>query len=367
VNWNGVFRTLDTGIVPDGLVRFGIRRLLRRRLEELQEGGVEGQRQRFEQLVRTLRESPIAVETDKANEQHYELPPDFFQLALGRHLKYSCGYWDGGVDNLDDAEEAMLRVYAERARLTDGMDVLDLGCGWGSLSLWLAERYPRSSILALSNSQLQREFIEARARERGLENLRVRTEDVNRFQTKQRFDRIVSIEMFEHMRNYRELMRRVSGWLREDGYLFVHIFTHDRHAYPFDTEGEDDWMGRHFFTGGLMPSHDLLLRFQDDVVMESEWQLSGRHYQKTADAWLKNLDHRATDALRTLTPAYGLEARKWLVRWRVFFMACSELWGFRGGQEWTVSHYLFRPRTAKGAGASWVESRDSTGLRERAS
>jgi cyclopropane-fatty-acyl-phospholipid synthase len=343
--WKFAYAALERDWLPERLIRLAIRRLLSKRLVLEERGGVEQNRRHLRDVIERFRQSPIAIDTDKANDQHYEVPPEFFRLVLGRNLKYSSGYWPNGVDELGDAEEAMLSLYEERAEIADGQEILDLGCGWGSLSLWLAVRFPRARILAVSNSEPQRRHIEGEARRRGLENLSVTTADVNRFDTERRFDRILSIEMFEHMKNYALLMRKISRWLREDGKLFVHMFTHQRYAYSFESEADDDWMGRNFFTGGTMPSDDLLLYFQEDMVLEDHWTLSGRHYQKTAEAWLENIERNEGRVREIFASVYGLdEVTRWIVRWRVFLMACAELWGFEGGNEWTVSHYLFYPR-----------------------
>jgi cyclopropane-fatty-acyl-phospholipid synthase len=337
----------EAGLVPDAAVRAGIRKLLAERLAE--EERLHRDPAAADRFVAMLRASPIAVETRAANDQHYEVPPAFFELALGRRLKYSSALWDGGVRDLDEAEERMLAVTCERARLGDGMDVLELGCGWGSLTLWMAERYPRSRITAVSNSRPQREHIEAKAARLGLGNVRVVTADMNVFEAEGRFDRVVSVEMFEHMRNYDLLLAKVARWLAPGGLLFVHVFSHRRYAYAFETEGAHNWMGRHFFTGGIMPSDDLFDRFDRDLVVCERTLVDGTNYARTAEAWLANLDARRDHALRVLRPVHGRDTALWFRRWRMFFMACAELFAAGGGGEWHVSHHLFEPRaTAAG-------------------
>jgi cyclopropane-fatty-acyl-phospholipid synthase len=339
----------ERGRLPDAFIRRGIRMLNRRRLRRERRGGVEVQLARKMQLIAELRDSPVAVATDEANEQHYEVPPAFFQAVLGKRLKYSCCLWTPETPDLDAAEQAALAQIGDRAQLADGQDVLELGCGWGSLTLWMAERYPRSRITAVSNSAPQRQFIEGRLADRGLTNVTVVTADMNDFDAAGRFDRVVSIEMFEHMRNYRELLSRIAGWLKPAGRLFVHIFAHRELAYVFEAGGPADWMGRTFFTGGIMPSDDLLMHFQDDLVIEDRWRLSGEHYRRTAEAWLTNLDGRRDELLPVMRNVYGqTDTALWLQRWRIFFLACAELWGFRGGSEWWVSHYRFRRRETAG-------------------
>ncbi|MBL9091623.1 MAG: class I SAM-dependent methyltransferase [Planctomycetaceae bacterium] len=333
---------LERGFVPDAVTRAAVRRLCGARLRE--EAGLHGTpaRRAFEESLRT---GPIAPVPEKANEQHYELPAEFFELVLGPRRKYSCCCWDGPPTTLAAGEDYALSQTCERAELADGQEILELGCGWGSLSLWMAERYPQARITAVSNSHSQRTYIEARACELGLSNLRIVTADMNDFAIEAgRFDRVVSVEMFEHMRNYHALLKKIASWLRPDGKLFVHYFCHARLSYPFETEAEDDWMARHFFTGGQMPSEHLLDEFAEHLRVEKRRRWSGRHYQATSELWLRNLDARRAEVLPILARTYGRgEARVWFQRWRVFFLAVAELFGYNGGGEWFVSHQLLVP------------------------
>jgi cyclopropane-fatty-acyl-phospholipid synthase len=326
----------EKGYLPDPLIRFGIRSLLNQRIKSFD----KSESARF---VNGLSSSPIAIETDVANSQHYEVPSSFFDLALGKNRKYSSCYWDRAT-TLDDAETEMLELTAKRAEISDEMKVLDLGCGWGSFLLFAAEKFPNSEFTGVSNSSTQKEHILEQAKKRSLSNVKVITADMNDFQPGESFDRIVSIEMFEHMRNYQVLFERLSSWLKENGKFFLHIFTHREFTYPFETEGEDNWMGRYFFSGGMMPAHSLPNQFQRALKIENSWKVSGTHYAKTCEAWLANHDKNEEHILEIFKNTYGMKSAQWFNRWRIFFLSCAELFAFNRGEEWFVSHYLFSKR-----------------------
>lgn len=335
---------MEHDLLPDAVLRWGIRRLLRDRLKQ-EALSTRRYTDPVAAFMAELRSSPVAIHTVDANAQHYEVPTDFFLRVLGPCRKYSSCLWEGSVRTLAESEIAMLDLTSQRAQLTDGQQILDLGCGWGSFSLYAAPRYPNARFTAVSNSRTQKTFIDAEAARRGLTNLRVITCDINAFVPDQRFDRIVSVEMLEHVRNYDTLFARLRTWLEADGRLFVHVFCHDRFAYPFEVNGDKDWMARYFFTGGIMPSADLLPRFDRDLVCLEKWMVNGTHYAKTLEAWLVNMDAARDELMPLFRQTYGADqALKWWVYWRIFFLACAELFNYREGREWYVSHYLFAPR-----------------------
>ena len=342
----------EQSLLPDWLVRIGMRKLMSQRLRAETRRSPAGRRE----IIDTLRTGPIACHADKANTQHYELPEEFFRAVLGKHLKYSCCYWNETIKTLDKAESAMLAMTCARADLHDGMRILELGCGWGAVTLWMAEYYPSSRIVAVSNSARQKQAIENRARMRELENVEIVTADINDFHTSLQFDRVVSVEMFEHVRNYQELMRRIGSWLTPSGRLFVHIFCHRTFTYPFENSSEYDWMSRNFFTGGMMPSKTMLLEFQDDLSLENQWQFSGKHYEKTANAWLSRLDRNHETVVSVFEDVYGKQnAALWVQRWRMFFMACAELFGYGNGDQWIVGQYLFRKNPEAQVGLGGIQ------------
>ncbi|MEO6995380.1 MAG: cyclopropane-fatty-acyl-phospholipid synthase family protein [Lacunisphaera sp.] len=332
---------LKKDLLPDWLIRIGIRRLLRERLHD-EESTDNASKVRL--FAEALRQQPIAVNTAESKEQHYEVPTIFYQQCLGPRLKYSSGYYERGDESLAQAEEKMLALTCERARITNGLAILELGCGWGSLTLWMAEKYPQSRITAVSHSRTQREHITSEALKRGLANVTVITCDMNDFEIAPgKFDRVVSVEMFEHMKNWPRLMGNIARWLKPGGFFFAHVFVHTRFAYHFVVRDETDWMSKYFFTGGMMPSHDLFGRFQDDLNLTMEWKVNGTHYAKTAEHWLQNMDAHRAEIMPLFAETYGPDqALKWWTYWRVFYLSCAELWNFRGGEEWHVSHYLFQ-------------------------
>ena len=294
-------------------------------------------------FVKDMAMFPIASHTDEANRQHYEVPAEFFSLALGAQRKYSCCYYPDATTTLDEAETAALSETVAHAGLLDGMDILELGCGWGSLSLYMADRFPNARITSVSNSASQRDYIIGCARERGFSNLSVVTVDMNDFTTANRFDRVVSVEMFEHMSNWQSLFERVRSWLQPEGRFFLHVFNHRDRSYRFDHNNPADWIAQHFFTGGIMPAFDLPHRFGEIFTVEQDWRWSGLHYQRTALDWLANFD-REIDRIRPiLKRVYGNDARLWERRWRLFFLATAGLFGHQGGDVWGVGHYLLAP------------------------
>ena len=337
-----LIRLAEKGFLPDFLIRIGIRKLSKVRLDFAESSSPEKIEERHQAWVAQMKDSPIALVPEKANEQHYEVPPEFFVTVLGVNLKYSSGYWSSEKQGLDESEVQMLKMSCERAELMDGQNILELGCGWGSLTCHMAKTYPNSQITAVSNSKDQKSFIEKRCEKEGYDNVSVITADMNDFDIDFEYDRVVSIEMFEHMRNYKKLLKKVSSFLKKNGKLFIHIFSHESLVYPFENSGEGDWMAREFFSGGMMPSHNLLLYFQENLQIEKSWRLSGTHYEKTSLAWLQKMDKNKNKIIKIFEKTYGPDDSKiWFQRWRIFFMSCEKLFGYNGGKEWGVSHYRF--------------------------
>ncbi len=337
------FDLTEQGFVPDAVIRRGIRFLTKQRLKEINANNAEKMDELRQEFIEHMKNAPLALVPEKANEQHYEVPVDLYLMSLGPNLKYSCAYWPENVTTLAEAETAALHETCLHADLKDGQEILELGCGWGSLTLWMAKHYPGSKITAVSNSNSQREYIENHAKKLGLNNISIITCDMNNFDIDHsRFDRVVSVEMFEHMRNWPELYKRVSNWLKPGGKFFKHIFVHRSAVYAFEDNGPSDWMSRYFFSGGMMPSDDLPLAFQGDLKIVQRWRWDGTHYEKTANAWLEKMDMYQHELTPLFNDTYGDEnTQKWWSRWRIFFMACAELFGYENGQQWWVSHYLF--------------------------
>jgi cyclopropane-fatty-acyl-phospholipid synthase len=338
---------LYSSLIPDALLRPILRYLTARKIRQLERMPSEVQEERRQNLLDKFDRSPIAIVPHLPNIQHYEVPPEFFQLVLGKRLKYSCCLWPDPDTTLDEAEEYMLDLTCKRAGLEDGLDVLDLGCGWGSLTVWITEKYPNSRITAVSNSRDQSRFIQAQAEARGLDNVQARVVDVNRLEETltESFDRVFSIEMFEHMKNYRRLMKAISKLLNPGGRLFVHHFSHRNFSYEYEEADRNNWMAQTFFTGGTMPADDLLLHYQEELALIDHWRVGGRHYARTLRAWLKKMDRRKEAVKKVLEVTYGPDqVNQWWINWRLFFLACEMTWAYRGGREYLVSHYLFKKR-----------------------
>ena len=337
---SGAITLAEKSLFPDWLIRLGIRKLMKEKLSEQSSiyGAIAYDRKK--DWVQSMNTGPLAFSSDKANAQHYEVPSKFFQQVLGPRMKYSSCLWDSSTSDLDDAENQMLDITIRRSGIEDGMRVLDLGCGWGSLSLYMAEKLSKCHIVSVSNSQGQGDYILKEAQRRNLSNLSFIKADMNQFHTDTTFDRIVSVEMFEHMRNYRLLLNKIAGWLNKDGKLFIHIFCHNEYAYPYEVNTDSDWMTRYYFTGGMMPSYDLLEYFQDDLALEKSWKVNGNHYRKTCRAWLNNQDKRRDEIMEIFRQFYGDEGELWFNRWRIFWMACEELFAYNKGDEWFVGHFL---------------------------
>ena len=338
-----LIKLAEKKLIPDFIIRQGIRNLLKKRIQSLVSNNSEKNIQNKIQFIEEMNLSSIAVLPELANEQHYEIPEEFYKYSLGKHKKYSSCYWNEKTKNLDEAELLSLKLTSQHAQLINGLNILELGCGWGSLTLWMAKQYPKSKITAVSNSSSQRLHILKQAKKRKLKNISVITEDMNTFNPKVKYDRVVSVEMIEHMRNHKKLFQKIASWLKQDGLFFMHIFVHKSQPYLFEVQESDDWMSQYFFSGGMMPSEDLPLFFQNDLKIIDQWSWSGVHYEKTANAWLKNIDLNKNKVMPVLEDIYGEnDSKKWFQRWRIFFMSCAELWGYENGKEWKVAHYLFK-------------------------
>jgi cyclopropane-fatty-acyl-phospholipid synthase len=338
-----LIKLAEKKLIPDFIIRQGIRNLLKKRIQSLVSNNSEKNIQNKIQFIEEMNLSSIAVLPELANEQHYEIPEEFYKYSLGKHKKYSSCYWNEKTKNLDEAELLSLKLTSQHAQLINGLNILELGCGWGSLTLWMAKQYPKSKITAVSNSSSQRLHILEQAKKRKLKNISVITEDMNTFNPKVKYDRVVSVEMIEHMRNHKKLFQKIASWLKQDGLFFMHIFVHKSQPYLFEVQESDDWMSQYFFSGGMMPSEDLPLFFQNDLKIIDQWSWSGVHYEKTANAWLKNIDLNKNKVMPVLEDIYGeKDSKKWFQRWRIFFMSCAELWGYENGKEWKVVHYLFK-------------------------
>ena len=332
--------TIGSGFLPDLLIRLGVRYLVRKRLKQSYSVDPETRQEKLKEFISALEKQPIAVNTKEANSQHYELPARFFEMVLGQHLKYSCSYFRSKRDTLDDAELNMLDLYVQRSQIRNGDRVLELGCGWGSLTLHLARNFPDCKIIALSNSKTQKDFIGQKMKTENIRNVEIIVEDINDFNIDKKFDRIVSIEMFEHVRNYKKLFKKIYNFLKKDGLLFIHIFSHKEIAYPFEAKDRSDWMSKYFFTGGTMPSSYLLTYFMHPFRVKDHWMVSGKQYYYTSCKWLDNMDKHRSEIIDLFKMVYGQDHKLWYQYWRIFFIAVAGLFGYGDGDQWLINHYL---------------------------
>ena len=332
----------ELGLIPESILRLAIKKLLEQRLLEIP-NNPEERHIKKESFIRELQSSPIALSTELANEQHYEVPPAFFQEIMGKYLKYSCGWFNEDTHSLDEAESNMLDLYIQRLEVANNQRILDLGCGWGSFTLYAASKFPDSQFVAVSNSNDQINYINHTAKERSLTNVQAIKQNMNDLSLDGSFDRIISVEMFEHMRNYGALLKNLRDHLNDTGKMFVHIFTHKDFPYPYEVRGPSDWMSKYFFTSGLMPSHDIFSYFEDDFFVKNSWKVNGVHYAKTCNMWLQNHYKNKKNILNIFDGHYP-NIKQWFVRWQLFFLACEELFAYNEGNEWYVSHYLLEPK-----------------------
>ena len=331
---------LARGLIPDWILRRGVRSQGKERLNMMNK--VDSTKE-YSKFINEASTGNIAVNTDDANNQHYEVDSEFFKYCLGKNLKYSCCFWDDNTLDLDTAEDNMLEIYSERAEITDGMNILDIGCGWGSLSLFLAQKYPKSEITGVSNSSSQKIFIDSVASKRNISNLKIITRDINDFRTEKKYDRIISIEMFEHTKNTKKLMNLINDWLNPNGLFFMHVFAHKENPYYFDRDQKNAWMAKYFFTGGMMPNHNLFKDLKSNLEYQKSWMLSGEHYEKTSNAWLNNMDQNKREILSLFERSNSSTiAKRKFHFWRLFYIACAEIFGYDNGNEWVVSHHLFK-------------------------
>jgi len=311
-------------------------------------GDAEKQHHYREKMIKVFRENEkIAEATEEAKEQHYEVPTDFFLLSLGPWLKYSSCYWPKGCSTLRGAEEAMLEKICERAQIQDGMEILDLGCGWGSCGLYLLKKYPNVKVTFFSNSTTQQAYIREQAKKgNNLDRIKSIAGDVNVTELNAEFDRIVTNEMFEHMKNYEKLFEKVSKWLKpETGLLFIHVFCHRFFPYQFKVKDSNnaDWMGRNYFTGGSMPSFDTFLYFQKHLAIQNTWMINGVHYSKTLEAWLDLLKEKESIISEIFAKEYGADkVTEHLNGWKLFYIMSSEAFKYNEGNDWCVAHYTFK-------------------------